>query len=191
MLSVDSFGPTMHRSKLTLVICVDYYQVVGTNTSMEKKIIRGKYLSTLTMLGKKSAETFYNIFLEFSRKQDLTCYADFLKRKGGNLHEMSNPVFWKNNRKKYYLRMVKAGSWLHIRIIKEHHMSILGFQTELIAWWIHQTECISNLVYIHFGVRFMCIVYIAFMSTVVLIVKISFILFARCVYAYCLHFTYI
>ena len=61
-----------------------------------------------------------------------------------------------------------------------------------------------RLVYIPFGVRFMCIVYIAYMATVVLIVKISFIRFAhcvdskdklipfaRCVYAYCLHFTYI
>ena len=50
-----------------------------------------------------------------------------------------------------------------------------------------------RLVYIPFGVRFMCIVYIAYMATVVLIVKISFIrlFLARCVYAYCLHFTYI
>ena len=38
-----------------------------------------------------------------------------------------------------------------------------------------------RLVYIPFGVRFMCIVYIAFMATVVLIVKISFIRFAHCV----------
>ena len=36
-------------------------------------------------------------------------------------------------------------------------------------------------VYIPFGVRFMCIVYIAYMATVVLIVKISFIRFAHCV----------
>ena len=35
-------------------------------------------------------------------------------------------------------------------------------------------------VYIPFGVRFMCIVYIAYMATVVLIVKISFIRFAYC-----------
>ena len=49
-----------------------------------------------------------------------------------------------------------------------------------------------NLVYIPFGVRFMCIVYIAYMDTVVLIVKINFIrfedklsIFACCVYAYC------
>ena len=35
--------------------------------------------------------------------------------------------------------------------------------------------------YIPFGVRFMCIVYIAYMGTVVLILKISFMLFARCV----------
>ena len=56
-----------------------------------------------------------------------------------------------------------------------------------------------SLVYIPFGVGFMCIVYIAYMETVVLMVKVSFIrfedklslLFARCVYAYCLHFTYI
>ena len=38
-----------------------------------------------------------------------------------------------------------------------------------------------RLVYIPFGVRFMCIVYIAYMATVVLIVKISFIHFAHCV----------
>ena len=38
-----------------------------------------------------------------------------------------------------------------------------------------------RLVYIPFGVRFMCIVYIAYMATVVLIVKISFIRFAHCV----------
>ena len=38
-----------------------------------------------------------------------------------------------------------------------------------------------RLVYILFGVRFMCIVYIAYMATVVLIVKISFIRFAHCV----------
>ena len=38
-----------------------------------------------------------------------------------------------------------------------------------------------SLVYIPFGVRFMCIVYMAFMGTVVSIIKISFILFARCV----------
>ena len=36
-------------------------------------------------------------------------------------------------------------------------------------------------VYISFDVRFMCIVYIAYMATVVLIVKISFIRFAHCV----------
>ena len=36
-------------------------------------------------------------------------------------------------------------------------------------------------VYIPFDVRFMCIVYIAYMGTVVLIVKISFIRFAHCV----------
>ena len=35
--------------------------------------------------------------------------------------------------------------------------------------------------YIPFGVRFMCIVYIAYMGTVVLIVKISFMRFAHCV----------
>ena len=38
-----------------------------------------------------------------------------------------------------------------------------------------------RLVYIPFDVRFMCIVYIAYMATVVLIVKISFIRFAHCV----------
>ena len=38
-----------------------------------------------------------------------------------------------------------------------------------------------RLVFIPFGVRFMCIVYIAYMATVVLIVKISFIRFAHCV----------
>ena len=38
-----------------------------------------------------------------------------------------------------------------------------------------------RLVYIPFGVRFLCIVYIAYMATVVLIVKISFIRFAHCV----------
>ena len=38
-----------------------------------------------------------------------------------------------------------------------------------------------RLVYILFCVRFMCIVYIAYMATVVLIVKISFIRFAHCV----------
>ena len=36
-------------------------------------------------------------------------------------------------------------------------------------------------VYIPFDVRFMCIVYIPYMATVVLIVKISFIRFAHCV----------
>ena len=36
-------------------------------------------------------------------------------------------------------------------------------------------------VHIPFGVRFMCIVYIAYMATVVLTVKISFIRFAHCV----------
>ena len=36
-------------------------------------------------------------------------------------------------------------------------------------------------VYIPFDVRFMCIVYIAYMATVVLIVKINFIRFAHCV----------
>ena len=35
--------------------------------------------------------------------------------------------------------------------------------------------------YIPFGVKFMCIVHIPYMDTVVLIVKISVILFARCV----------
>ena len=35
--------------------------------------------------------------------------------------------------------------------------------------------------YIPFDARFMCIVYIAYMATVVLIVKISFIRFAHCV----------
>ena len=38
-----------------------------------------------------------------------------------------------------------------------------------------------RLVYIPFGVRFMCIVYIAYTATVVLMVKISFIRFAHCV----------
>ena len=38
-----------------------------------------------------------------------------------------------------------------------------------------------RLVCIPFGVRFMCIVYIAYMATVVLIVKISFIRFGHCV----------
>ena len=38
-----------------------------------------------------------------------------------------------------------------------------------------------RLVYIPFGVRFMCIVYIVYMATVVLIVKINFIRFAYCV----------
>ena len=38
-----------------------------------------------------------------------------------------------------------------------------------------------RLVYIPFGVRFMCIVYIAYTATVVLIVKISFIRFSHCV----------
>ena len=60
-----------------------------------------------------------------------------------------------------------------------------------------------SLVYIPFAVRFMCIVYVVYVGTVeltvklslyalhiLLIVKISFILFARCVYAYCLHFTF-
>ena len=42
----------------------------------------------------------------------------------------------------------------------------------------HPVWCTS---YIPFGVRFMCIVYIASMGTVVLIVKISFICFAHCV----------
>ena len=55
-----------------------------------------------------------------------------------------------------------------------------------------------RLVYIPFGVRFMSIVYIAYMVTVVLIVKISVIRFAHCVdsedklYTFCtlcLHFT--
>ena len=36
-------------------------------------------------------------------------------------------------------------------------------------------------VYIPFDIRFMCILYIAYMATVVLIVKISFIRFAHCV----------
>ena len=40
---------------------------------------------------------------------------------------------------------------------------------------------IFRLVYIPFGVRFMCIVYIAYMATVELIVKISFIRLAHCV----------
>ena len=39
--------------------------------------------------------------------------------------------------------------------------------------------------YIPFGVRFMCIVYIAYMGTVVLIVKISFIRFEDKLYTFC------
>ena len=42
-----------------------------------------------------------------------------------------------------------------------------------------------SLVYIPFGVRFMCIVYIAYMGTVVLIVKISFIRFEDKHYTFC------
>ena len=41
------------------------------------------------------------------------------------------------------------------------------------------------MVYIPFGVRFMCIVYIAYMGTVVLIVKISFIRFEDKLYTFC------
>ena len=43
-----------------------------------------------------------------------------------------------------------------------------------------------SLVYIPFGVRFMCIVYIAYMGTVVLIVKISFIHFEDKLYTFCM-----
>ena len=42
-----------------------------------------------------------------------------------------------------------------------------------------------SLVYIPFGVRFMCIVYIAYMDTVVLIVKISFIHFEDKLSTFC------
>ena len=42
-----------------------------------------------------------------------------------------------------------------------------------------------SLVYIPFGVGFMCIVYIAYMDTVVLIVKISFIRFEDKLSTFC------
>ena len=62
---------------------------------------------------------------------------------------------------------------------------------------IHTVWCISLSVYVHYihcvyghsGVE--CKDYLYTFLYVVLIVKISFILFACCVYAYCLHVTYI
>ena len=75
----------------------------------------------------------------------------------------------------------KLGPYLPYVLVKNTQFGVYPFRCKV---YVHCIHC----VYGHSGVDSKDKFYILH---IVLIVKISFILFARCVYAYCLHFTYI